>query len=182
MVYIHIYIWDGAYSPKYLQTSCQRSPMSVGYLELWFQSLNLNLNLKSVYLTTKQKQTLSNVTQHKRYVLCRETFTKALSAPLATLQWRHNKRACISNDVHHDCLLNRLLRRRSKKTSKLRVTGLCGENSPANGKFPAHRASKIIPFDDVIMVTATQAYCSAWTGTIPMKNWSFGRILWECVS
>ena len=27
----------------------------------------------------------------------------------------------------HHCLLNRLFRRRSKKTSKLRVTGLCGE-------------------------------------------------------
>ena len=32
-------------------------------------------------------------------------------------------------------------RRRSKKTSKLRVTGLCVENSPVTGEFPAQRAS-----------------------------------------
>ena len=39
------------------------------------------------------------------------------------------------------CILNRLTRRRSKKTSKLRVTGLCEGNSPATGEFPAKRAS-----------------------------------------
>ena len=42
-----------------------------------------------------------------------------------TLQWRHNGRDGVSNHQPHDCLLNRLFRRRSKKTSKLRVTGLC---------------------------------------------------------
>ena len=33
------------------------------------------------------------------------------------------------------------IRRRSKKTSKLRVTGLCVGNSPGTGEFPAQRAS-----------------------------------------
>ena len=32
-------------------------------------------------------------------------------------------------------------KRRSKKTSKLRVTGLCEGNSPVTGEFPAQRAS-----------------------------------------
>ena len=32
-------------------------------------------------------------------------------------------------------------RRRSKKTSKLRVTGLCEGNSPVSGEFPAQRTS-----------------------------------------
>ena len=41
----------------------------------------------------------------------------------------------------NDCLLNRLFRRRSKKTSKPRVTGLCAGNSPGTGEFPAQRAS-----------------------------------------
>ena len=41
------------------------------------------------------------------------------------LQWRHNGRDSVSNRQPHDCLPNRLCRRRSKKTSKLRVTGLC---------------------------------------------------------
>ena len=40
-----------------------------------------------------------------------------------------------------DCLLNRLFRWRSKKTSKLRFTGLCAGNSPVTGEFPAQRAS-----------------------------------------
>ena len=41
-----------------------------------------------------------------------------------SLQWPHNERDGVSNYQYHDCLLNRLFRRRSKKTPKLRVTGL----------------------------------------------------------
>ena len=40
-----------------------------------------------------------------------------------------------------DCLLNRLFRRGSKKTSKVRITGLCVGNSPVIGEFPAQMAS-----------------------------------------
>ena len=58
-----------------------------------------------------------------------------------SLQWRHNDHDGVSNHQPHDCLLNRLFRRRSKKTSKLRVTGLCAGNSPVPGEFPAQRAS-----------------------------------------
>ena len=36
--------------------------------------------------------------------------------------------------------LNRLFRHISKKTSKLRVTGLCAGNSPVTGEFPAQMA------------------------------------------
>ena len=57
------------------------------------------------------------------------------------LRWRHNGRDSVSNHQPHDCLLNRLFRRRSKKTSKLRVTGLCVGNSPGTGEFPAQMAS-----------------------------------------
>ena len=57
------------------------------------------------------------------------------------LQWRHNGRDSVSNHQPHDCLLNRLCRHRSKKTSKLRVTGLCAGNSPGTGGFPAQMAS-----------------------------------------
>ena len=58
-----------------------------------------------------------------------------------TLQWRHNEHDCVSNHQPHYCLPNRLFTRRSKKTSKLRVTGLCVGNSPVTGEFPAQRAS-----------------------------------------
>ena len=58
-----------------------------------------------------------------------------------TLRWRHNGCDSVSNRQPHDCLLNRLFRHRSKKTSKPRVTGLCAGNSPGTGEFPAQRAS-----------------------------------------
>ena len=70
-----------------------------------------------------------------------------------TLRWRHNGRDSVSNHQPHHCLLNRLFRRRSKKTSKHRVTGLCVGNSPgpvnSPHKWPVTR--KMFPFDDVIM-------------------------------
>ena len=58
-----------------------------------------------------------------------------------SLQWRHNGCDSVSNHQPHDCFLNRLFRHRSKKTSKLRVTGLCAGNSPEAGEFPAQMAS-----------------------------------------
>ena len=43
----------------------------------------------------------------------------------------------------NESVLNHLFRRRSKKTSKLRVIiGLCEGYSPVTGEFPAQRASK----------------------------------------
>ena len=63
-----------------------------------------------------------------------------------SLRWRHNGRDSVSNHQPHDCLLNRLFRRRSKKTSKLRVTGLCAGNSPETGEFPAQMASYVENF------------------------------------
>ena len=59
----------------------------------------------------------------------------------SSLQWRHNGRDNVSNHQHRECLLSRLIRRRSMKTPKLRVAGLCAGNSPETGEFPAQRAS-----------------------------------------
>ena len=66
------------------------------------------------------------------------TFPTLLDHPL---RWRHNDHAGVSNHQPHGCLLNRLFRRKSKKTSKLRVTGLCVGNSPGTGEFPAQMVS-----------------------------------------
>ena len=57
------------------------------------------------------------------------------------LHWRHNGRDSVSNHQPHDCLLSRLFRRKSKKTSQLRVTGLCVGDSPGTGEFPGQMAS-----------------------------------------
>ena len=78
-----------------------------------------------------------------------------LTTPIS-LQWRHNERDGVSNHQPHDCLTNRLFIRRSKKTSKLRVTGLCEGNSPVTGEYP-HKGTvtrKMFPFDDVIMLNS----------------------------
>ena len=83
---------------------------------------------------------------------CRAEFAPALSSlhdriyvntcnDLCPSQWCHNECDGISNHQPHDCLLSRLFRHRSKKTSKLRITGLCAGNSPVIGEFPAQRAS-----------------------------------------
>ena len=58
-----------------------------------------------------------------------------------SLHLRHIRRDGVSNHQPYHCLLNHLFGRRSKKTWKLRVTGLCAGNSPVTGEFPAKRAS-----------------------------------------
>ena len=64
-----------------------------------------------------------------------------ITCPCSALQWRHNERGGVSNHKRLDYLLNRLFRRRSKKTSKLRVTGLCEGNPPVTGGFPSQWVS-----------------------------------------
>ena len=64
-----------------------------------------------------------------------------LTSQLCPWQRHHNGRDSVSNHQPHDCFPNRLFRRRSKKTSKLHVTGLCTRNSPRTGEFPAKMAS-----------------------------------------
>ena len=64
-----------------------------------------------------------------------------MQAAHVSLQWRHNEHDGVSNHPRHDSLRIRLFKRISKKTSNLRVTGLCEENSPVTGEFPAQRAS-----------------------------------------
>ena len=46
---------------------------------------------------------------------------------ILSLHWRHNGCDGVPNHQPHDCLLNRSFRRRSEKTSKIRVTSLCGD-------------------------------------------------------
>ena len=80
--------------------------------------------------------------------------------PLCSLQWRHNDHNGVSNHQPHRCLLNGLFRRRSKKTSKLRVTGLCVGNSPGPVNSP-HKGPvtwKMFPFDDAIMCMGHRAH------------------------
>ena len=86
-----------------------------------------------------------------------------------SLQWRHNER----DGWNHrclDCLLNRLFRRRSKKTSKLRVTGYYGEIVPVTGELPAQRASNTgnasIWWRHHVLKRCIQHHPCQWLGSI----------------
>ena len=102
--------------------------------------------------------------------------------PGMSLQWRHNGYDSVSNHQPHDCLLNRLFRRRSKKTPKLRVTGLCAGNSPgtvnSTHKWPVTR--KTFPFDDVIMLFEERNINTTVFLISPCKFfYSLLRIVWN---
>ena len=73
--------------------------------------------------------------------LCLLCFVSDCNPQVIPLQWRHNGHNIVSNHRPRVCLLNRLFRRRSKKTSNIRVSGLCTGNSPVTGGFPAQIAS-----------------------------------------
>ena len=75
----------------------------------------------------------------------RSNHSFALSHPfwLISPQWRHNGHDGVSNHQPYDCLLNHLFRCRSKKTSKLHITGLCAGNSLMTSEFPAQMASNV---------------------------------------
>ena len=66
-----------------------------------------------------------------------------------TSQWRHNECDVVSNHRRLDCLLNRLFRRRSQKTSNICITRLCDGNPPVTGGFSSAKR-KMFPLDDVI--------------------------------
>ena len=85
---------------------------------------------------------------------------------IKSLEWRQNWCDSVSNHQPHSCLLNRLFRRRSKETSKLRATGPCAGNSPVTGEFPAQRASNV---ENVSMWWRHQAQCvfSVFIGCSP---------------
>ena len=89
----------------------------------------------------KKKMKLTTPLIAARPRLWRRTVGICWKTKETLLQWRHNERDGVSNYRRLDCLFNRLFRYKSKKTSKLRVTGLCKENSPVICEFPAQRAS-----------------------------------------
>ena len=78
---------------------------------------------------------------------------KSFAACFWALQWRHNEHDDVWNHQPYGCLLNRLFRRRWKKTSKLRVTGLCGGiyRWPVKSPYKGPVTHKMFSCDDVIM-------------------------------
>ena len=90
------------------------------------------------------------------------------------LHWLHNDHDGVSNHQPHGCLLNRLFRRRSKKTSKLRVTGLCVGNSPGpvNSPHKGPVTRKMFLYNYVIMTkgnaASTLKHHNCWSVSNPL--------------
>ena len=94
------------------------------------------------------------------------------------LELRHNERDGVSNHQPHDCSLNRLFRRRSKKTSKLSdqrkhqsfhwpfsvLLAFGAGKSPVPVNSPHQRpvTRKMFPFDDVIMQPSNTLLEERW--------------------
>ena len=86
--------------------------MFIGELD-WF-SMSPRFSIGPDYVIQKGRL---GVTTHLRICVC-----------ICALQWRQNDPDGVSIHQPRDRLLNRLFRRRSKKTSKLCVLGLCTGN------------------------------------------------------
>ena len=102
------------------------------------------------------------------------SFTKWLKGPVwhdyqATLHWRNTTPYVVLIDVIMTTMASQITSlmvlysivysdSRSKKTSKLRVTGLCVGNSPrpVNSPHKGPVTRKMFPFDDVIMKNKTE--------------------------
>ena len=112
--------WGTSMGQKYVNFGTEYNHMKMLFLDWYYTTLyfrypfNISINLVNV-----------------RKWLCDKS-----------LQWRHNGRDGVSNHQRIACLLNRLFRCRSKKTSKLcRWIPLT----------KSQQRGKMFPFDDVIM-------------------------------
>ena len=81
------------------------------------------------YVTSLMCFPITSISYHyqTQILVCWEIHSiqhKSIVKSQYALPWRHNDHDGVSNHQPHGCLFNRLFRRRSKKTSKFRVTGL----------------------------------------------------------
>ena len=108
-------------------------PSSAAYMRLWTGSALVQIMACRLFGAKPSPEPM--------LTYCLQMSMKFESKFQQSVHLRHNGRDGVSNHQPHDCLLNHLFRRKSKKTSKLCVTGLCAGNSPGIGEFPAQMAS-----------------------------------------
>ena len=109
---------------------------------------------------------LSNVSRHllchapgDQYCLCYQIWIAVYTLRALPLHWRHNGRDGVANHQRLDYSFSCLFRRRSKKTSKLRVTGLCVggiHRWPVNSSHKGTVTRKMFPFGDAIVYTCNR--------------------------
>ena len=134
--------------------------MQIGWVG-WLHKRQCETMRQLIKHCTTTDNIIINMTLISKHFVC-------LTCMPRTLQWRHNERDGVSYHRRLVYLLNRLFRRRSKKTSKLHVTGLCEGNHrwPVDSPHKGPVTRKILPFDDVIMwARTTNAHCIDVTWT-----------------
>ena len=126
-------------------------------LNLWFQHIwpsCAQSNCTQIPITNTNKANLFEYLMSDTYTQDTVTWYIGNSLQclnLLALRWRHIGRESVSNHQPHDYLLSRLITHRSKKISKLRVTGLWAGYSPVNSPYEGPVTRKKFQFDDVIM-------------------------------
>ena len=120
---------------------CRSNVATTSYYRCYATLLRYSIVVGTTATLFNQIQITRHWTVHSVYATC-----AFYGIGRCTLQWRHNERDGVSNHQGLDCLLNRLFRCRSKKTSKLRVTGLCEGNSPVNSPHRGPLTRKMFPF------------------------------------
>ena len=129
-------------APWTLLSGSLHTESSTNELSWHFISVGTN-NISQLQCSLCKKQDDGSASKmRRRHLICKTTDLSLWTHnPRMTSQWRHNGHDSVSNHQPHDCFLNRLFRHSPKKTSKLRVTGLCAGNSPEAGEFPEQMAS-----------------------------------------
>ena len=125
--------------------SSKHGESNLHFPNIWFMSWKIitEVGLMSVELIAMMIWPI--FWKWKKYLLC-----------IYTLEWHHNGCDGISNHLPRDCLLKRLFRPRSKKTSKLSLAFVRGihqwrVNSPHKGPI----TWKMFPFVKVILCNET---------------------------
>ena len=105
----------------------------------WFETPRRSCDV-AVMFTSRGQGQVKRGTFNTRNPQITYTVTRwAVICAYFTFQWRHNERDGVSNHQPHHYLLNRLFRHRAKKTSKLRVIGICEGNTPVTGEVHTQR-------------------------------------------
>ena len=128
------------------------SPVHQRYLLLFQHCVAPKLYSLVCRATCKWLSTLKHVLQEN--VDFHDMKLKIRSFITFSFSWRHNERDDVSNHRRLGCLLKRMFSHTSKKTPKLRVTGLYEGNSPVNSWHKGQVTRKIFPFDDIIMAVS----------------------------
>ena len=129
---------------------------------LW-NTCDSNSSMSHVHLSLKENLRSSWWTDVGRQI-CPGNF--------CSLKWCHNEHNVVSNYQPNDCLLNRLFRRRSKKTSNSTLLAFVWgiHRWPVNSPHKRPVTRKMFPFDDVIM--SQMHHCCSYRISLPNASWT----------